>query len=117
MSKIAAIPGTGKAMFQPLAAPLPPAPCKPKIPDLGMMRWVRRLVGMERGTCCCSLRCSNRPGRSWAQMCVDFPAERRRGWAWGVGGQDAEALEPLRALPPCLSHLVPESDSSTLFTQ
>lgn len=86
----------------PLRLPLP-HPCSarlPRVPDLGMIRWVRRLVGMERGTCCCSRRCSNRPGRSWAQMCVDFPAGGGmggRGGAQGsqVGGQGAGST-------PCL---------------
>lgn len=67
---------------------VPPAPAsRPRspVPDLGMMRWVRRLVGMERGTCCCRRRCSNRPGRSWAQTCVDFP---------GGGGERGRLTEP-----------------------
>lgn len=79
MTKMPTVSGPGKAVFQPWLCPSVSPGCshprRARVADLGMMRWVRRLVGMERGTCCCSRRCSNRPGRSWAQMCVDFPVE------------------------------------------
>lgn len=103
-------PIAGKAIFQlrlcPFVSLLLSCPLHTQapagFPDLGMMRWVRRLVGMERGTCCCSRRCSNRPGRSWAQMCVDFPArERERGAQRVLVGR----VHPLPLPAPACPHL------------
>lgn len=95
----AALVGEGLPLRLPL--PHPRSARLPRVPDLGMIRWVRRLVGMERGTCCCSRRCSNRPGRSWAQMCVDFPAgvgNGREGRGSGIaGGWAGRRLRPLPA--------------------
>ena len=68
MTKMPTVSGPGKAVFQPWLCPSVSPGCshprRARVADLGMMRWVRRLVGMERGTCCCSRRCSNRPGRT-----------------------------------------------------
>lgn len=101
MTKTPSVSGPGKAMSQPWLCPSVSPRCshprRARVAHLGMMRWVRRLVGMERGTCCCSRRCSNRPGRSWAQMCVDFPAEEGgRGWGSELVGR---VLAPPPACP------------------